>query len=462
MLGRMSLGVILVAILGIAVACGGDAVPDAGSAAEARVVVSRMGEDSLAVGLEFRGSESVSYARVLPQKHELQLADAGEGWWESSEVAVEALGVVRIGAGGAGFGLEGASRQAVEPECGVLLLGVGAESKLTVAAPTAAAGCADTRPQLEIAPGDSRPMLLRAALRIEGACAELRLDLRPEASGRGDWRSLSAGRICDLDQADKSAWQAGTTLAIPYHSEGGVLEARVVEGNVSAAVDGALLENQCGEVRLLHGFHSVWQQEQEAGGCDAAGTRLRWVLWVAHPPEPDDPVDNQQYQSYDWEQEVVANHLPPRWSERITMGQAARIVQALYRDFYGDTTEPPAVAAAPSDTDYIGMYNSESHTIELAPAGMTAAVVLHEAAHAMLRLSAELDAASRYYLAPRHGPRFIERLLVIWERYSEDLDVDAVRAAADWHDVDISGGFSLPPRGGESERQAVIEALSGE
>ena len=460
LLGRMTLAVVSVVFAGIVVACGGGAVPDAGPAAEVRVTVNRVSDDALAVGLEVRGAESDSYERVLPQKHELTLADAEQDWWESSEIAVAALGVVRIGAGSEGFGLDGASRQSVEPECGVLVLVAGAESKLVVTAPTAAAVCLDTGQQFEIAPGDSKPILLRAALRIESACADLRLDLRPQASGRGDWRSFPAGSICGLDQSAANEWQVGATLAIPYHSEVGVLEARVVNGSVSAAVDGVLLPNPCAQIWLIHGFRSVWQREQEAGRCDGTGTHLRWLLWVAHPPTPDDPEDRQQYQSYDWELEVVANYLPPHWLESITIRQAERIVRALYQDFYGDTAEPPAIAVAPSDADHLGAYDWESHTIELAPASITATLVLHEAAHAMLRLSAELDAVSRYYLASRHGPRFTQHLLAIWDRYSEDLDVEAIRAAADWHEVGIADGFSFPPRGGKAEREAVIEALS--
>lgn len=242
-----------------------------------------------------------------------------------------------------------------------------------------------------------------------------------------------------------------------------MLEVRPVAVGVSAAIDGELLRNPCGQVRLFRGFHSVWQGEEGAQGCDwGAPSRLRWLFPLARPPKPDDPEDRQQFQTYDWEREVAANLLPPAWSEPISLWQAARIVEVVYADFFGASASPPTVARAPGNADYTGQYDHEEHEILLAPDGMNALVVLHETTHAMLRLSAELDAASRYYLAARHGPAFTVRLIEVWSRYADGLDPDAIRTAAAWHDVSVGEASIFGPRGGEAERQAVIDAIPGE
>ena len=433
-------------------------------------MVSRVGSDGLSVGVEVRGSESESYERVLPERHELTVDQASEDWWKSSEFTVEALGVVRIGAGDEGFGVEGASRHAFQDECGVLLISNATTSDLLSARDVTASslffatppGCVSSRDWIEIEVGEPKAILIRAALRAEGDCALLRLDLRDRASGRGDWRELDAGTICELDRVEQDEWQAGPTLAIPYHAERGVLEVRPLAVGVSAAIDGELLRNPCGQVRLFRGFHSVWQGEEGAQGCDwGAPSRLRWLLWVAHPPTPDDPEDRQQFQAYDWEREVAVNLLPRAWLEPISLEHATRIVEAVYADFFGASATPPRVSAAPDNSDYAGQYDPEEHVILLSPDGMNALVALHETTHAMLRVSAELDAATRYYLAPRHGPVFVARLIRLWTRYSEGLDVDAIRAAAERHSVSVAETSLFRPRGGEAERQAVIEAIRG-
>ena len=165
---------------------------------------------------------------------------------------------------------------------------------------------------------------------------------------------------------------------------------------------------------------------------------------------------------YDWEWELEANVLPDEWFKPITGLHAQRIVRAVYADFFGDSAMPPDVRRAPPEAEYAGGYDAESHTIFLVPKAMNVALVLHETAHALLRLSAELDEATRYYLAPRHGPAFTARLIQLWIRYSEGLDVEAIRAAAEQHEVSVGEASLLGPRGGEAERQAVIEAIRSE
>ena len=281
---------------------------------------------------------------------------------------------------------------------------------------------------------DAQEMLMRVGLRTDDDCVALQLDLRQLESGRGDWRTLPAGMICDLDLDRARVWRAGSLLAIPYHSQGGLLEARPLGSGVSAAVDGEILPNDCGWVMLLYGYRSVWQVVRNRGECDSKEYQLAWVLRIAQPREPDDPEDRQQLHVYDWEWELEANVLPEEWFKPITGLHAERIVRAVYADFLGDSAMPPDVRRAHPDAEYAGSYDAESHTIFLAPKAMNVALVLHETAHALLRLSAELDEATRYYLAPRHGPAFTARLIQLWIRYSEGLDVEAIRAAAERHE----------------------------
>lgn len=461
MLGHVPLVALLATLAWFVSGCGGNEVPDAGPAGEVRVVVRSTGDGAVEVGVEGHSATLASYERTLPESNRVAVEDAAGDWWHSSEIAVEALGVVTIGAGTDGFGLQGATRHVVEIECRYLRIEYGGATALRFSSPTGY-NC-DTWEDLgEVMLSDSQAMLMRVGLRAEGNCVILQLDLRQRESGRGDWRTLPAGMICDLDLDRAGTWRASSLLAIPYYSQGGLLEARPLGSGVSAAVDGQMLQNDCGWVTLLHGRRSVWQMVQAPGECAADGYRLDWVLWVAEPGEPDDPLDRQQLQVYDWEWEVDTNLLPNEWFEPITGLHAERIVRAVYEDFFGNSATPPDVRRAPPDAEYAGSYDADSHTIFLAPQAMNVALVLHETAHALLRLSAELDEATRYYLAPRHGPAFVARLIMIWTRYSEGLDMEAIQAAAELHGVTIGEDLLTGPRGGEAERQAVIDAIRGE
>lgn len=458
MLGRVSLGALLVGLAWFSLGCGGGAVPDAGLAGEVRVLVRSIGDESIAVGLELRGASRATYERAMPESNRVRVEGATGAWWHSSELAIDALGVVLVGTGADGFGVVGTDRRVFDTGCRYFYIEPGANARLMFSAATGQ-NCDAGTESIQVGPSESKPLRLRVALRIDDGCAELRLDVRSRASGRADWRSLPAGSVCELDHA--TGWRAGRLLAVPYQEQGELLEVRLIGNRVSAAIDGVLLPTPCGWLTLFHGFRSVWQLELDPADCEADWTPLRWLMWVGHPPAPDDPADRQQLHVYDWEWEVEANYLPANWLELITGLHARRIVRAVYQDYYGDTATPPDVRRAAPDSEFSGAYDPESHTIFLIPQQMSAGLILHETVHAMLRVSAELDPALRYHLITRHGPVFVARLIEVWARYTDDLDVDAIRAAAEWHGVSIGETPLLGPRGGEAERQAVIEAIRG-
>lgn len=130
---------------------------------------------------------------------------------------------------------------------------------------------------------------------------------------------------------------------------------------MSAAVDGRILTTDCG-LTLQRGFRSVWEHRYE--GDDCSWERIDRVLEF-DGPEPNDPLDEQQYAVYDWEYEVAANLLTAAWRRPVTFDSAQAIVNAAYTDFYGSPDGAPQVTIAPNEQEYTGQYDPSPHAIQL-------------------------------------------------------------------------------------------------
>ena len=231
------------------------------------------------------------------------------------------------------------------------------------------------------------------------------------------------------------------------------------EGLLIVAADGRELLDRCRQAEFTKGSLALWVQLRATEDC----TQLRGLVLVAQAASLDGASWNEEFeqsgledaqrlQVYDWEHEITVNRMPAALTARAPQWRARRIVEAVFADLFGSAESAPAVEF-PAGAESSG-YDSEVHRISLARAGLSAWVVLHELAHALIA-AADRD---RYEQLEGHGPEFAAQLAYLWERYMPGFDAREARAAGALHGVE----FDDPPlraRAGVGGIRAVLEAL---
>ncbi len=427
---------------------------------EVRVTVRVDNRAEVVVALEGRDSEGQWGATAQPTDAIVEQREGEDGWWRSSVVTVEVQQAVLIWVEDGVFATE-PPVVGYADDCGILFVAPREEAEALSVSTVTGAACDRWSAPLDLTPpAELVGLTARIAARWSGDCVDLRIEV---GEGPGGRRSTPMSRVCGLAERVRAAAadgegfvpQAAAPVILPVLREGGAIELRMGgDYRMNAAVGGRILPTDCG-VQLERGFRSVWQHRYEGEACGWAS--LDRILELDDGPVPEDVLDEQQYEVYDWEYDVTSNLLGSGWTRSITFERAQEIVDAIYADFYGASDGAPRVMIAPEDQQFTGAYDSGRHVILLTPSGVRPYVVIHEAAHAMLRLS--LAAANAYYLESRHGPVFGALMIALWTRYAEGFDPEAARAFAGVYGVKLDHLFPIEPSGDEQTRRAVREAL---
>ena len=447
-----------------AAACGGgggDVPLLSAPGGEVRPTVAVDNRAEVVVALEVRGADGEWGATAHPQDREVEERGAGDDWWHSSEIVLEVGAAITLGVADEAF-LFNPPAAGLSDDCGILLVGPSEDDdqgSLFVSL-VGGAACAEWLPPLTVAASDESFMITtRIAAQWSGDCAAIRVEVRDRIDG---WRSLPASRLCGFEERVRAAAadgeglpsQPGATVVVPLSEDSRAIELRSTANGVSAGIDGRKLSTECG-LLLERGFLTIWQHRFDTDTCE--WVLLERIAELGDGPIPDDLLDEQQYKVYDWERDVAANLLSGEWRRTISLEQAKDIVSAIYNDFVGSAAEPPAVTAAPPGGEFAGAYDTAAHAIQLRPDGRAASVVLHETAHALLRLS--LPGEAGYYLAPRHGAEFAALLIALWERYASDFDAEGAALLADAYGVYVFPAPPIQPVGGAATREVVREAI---
>ena len=413
------------------------------------------------VALEVRDAAGEWGATAHPQDREVEERAAGDDWWYSSEIVLEVGAAITLSVEDGAFLFEPPAA-GLSDDCGILFVGPAEDDdqRSLRVSPVGGAACAEWLPPLTVTASDeSFSITTRIAAQWSGDCAAVRVELRDRIDR---WRSLPASRICGLAEriraaaADSEGFppRSGAAVIVPLSEDSRAIELRSIAGGVSAGIDGRKLSTECG-LQLDRGFLTIWQHRYDTDACEWAF--LERIAELDDGPAPADLLDEQQYKVYDWEYDVNFNLLFGEWRRPISLEQARDIVSAIYNDFAGSAAQPPAVTAAPPDAEFAGAYDTEAHAIQLRPDGRAASVVLHETAHALLRLS--LPGEAGYYLAPRHGAEFAALLIALWERYANDFDAESAALLADSYGVYVFPTSPIHPVGDAAAQQAVREAI---
>ena len=447
---RLALGLLLA--VAVAAACGGETPVLDAESGEVRIVVRADSEDAVLVGLERRNAAGEWDMRVSPDDQRLEL---GDDWRLSSGLTAVIPGSVAVTARFEGFEIDGVAE--LGDLCAILSLRPDTETRFTAPLWVVVHGgpeCDQTITTAEFTtPSEGIELDARIAARQRGNCVELRLDVRRPS---GAWRELSANAVCGLS-SDDGEWLAARAVGLPYQRDRDVIEVRHTGQRLSAALNGLLLATPCDMLTLQRGHRTLWLHRYDAETCKWAG--LERLNEFEGAPPPLDQLDFQQHAVYDWETEISANLLPALWQERLTLERAQAIADAVYRDFLGAGTEPPTVATSTERSDYTGAYYPELHVIELRSDGMRADVVIHETAHAMLRVAA--STVNAYYADPRHGPLFSSLMIALWARYAEGFDPEAALALADLYGVGVDDLLPFEAAGDAETLRVVLEAIAG-
>ena len=428
---------------------------------EVRPTVAVDNRAKVVVALEARGADGEWGPPAHPQDREVEERAAGDDWWYSSEIVLEVGAAIMLSVSEEAF-LFAPPAAGLSDDCGILFVGPPEDDdqRSLRVSPVGGAACAEWLPPLTVTASDeSFSVTTRIGAQWSGDCTAVRVELR-DRSDR--WRSLPASRICGLEGRIRAAAadgeglppRPGAAVIVPLSENSRAIELRAIAGGVSAAIDGRKLSTECG-LQLDRGFLTIWQHRYDTETCQWAF--LERIAALDDGPVLDDLLDEQQYKVYDWERDVAANLLSGEWRRPISLEQAEGIVNAIYNDFVGSTAQPPAVTAAPPGAEFAGAYDTEAHAIQLRPDGRVASVVLHETAHALLRLS--LPGEAGYYLAPRHGAEFAALLIVLWERYANDFDAESAALLADAYGVHVFPAAPIQPVGDAAAREAVREAI---
>ena len=353
---------------------------------------------SVVVALEARDAAGEWGATAHPQDREIEKRAAGGDWWYSSEIVLEVDAAITLSVKEGAF-LFDPPAAGLSDDCGILFVGPSEadEQRSLRISPVGGAACAEWLPPLTVTASDeSFSVTTRIGVQWSGDCAAVRVELRDRTD---HWRSLPASRICGLEERIRAAAadgeglppRSGAAVIAPLSENSRAIELRSTAGGVSASINGRKLSTECG-LHLERGFFTIWQHRYDIDTCEWAF--LERIAEIDDGPVPDDILDEQQYKVYDWERDVTANLLSGEWRRPISLEQAQGIVNAIYNDFVGSTAQPPAVTTAPSGAEFAGAYDPEAHAIQLRPDGRAASVVLHETAHALLRLSLHVMARS--------------------------------------------------------------------
>ena len=452
----------LIALTAALTACGdGDETPLLqASTSEVRATVRVNNQADLVVALEARGSEGLWGATTHPTDATVAEQEDGDDWWRSSAITVEVQQASIIRVEDRAFAIEPPIAGFTD-ECGVIFAGPSADAEGLAISEGTGEACDRWSPPFNFAPpAELVRLAVQIAARWSGDCVNLRIEVRDNSS---DWRPTPASYVCGLEERLRAAAadgeglfpQSAAPVSLPVSRRGGAIELRMGGPfGISAAVDGRILPTDCG-LQLQRGSRSVWQHRYKGGNCD--WTHIDRVFELDDGSAPVDPLDEQQYVVYDWEYEVVSNLLTAAWRRPITFDSAQAIANAVYTDFYGSSDGAPQVAIGSNEQEYTGQYNSSLHEIQLTPAGFRPYIVVHETAHAMLRLS--VGAANAYYLDARHGPLFAALMITLWTRYADGFDPEAARALAAAYKVQLNELVPITPIGDDQTRQAVIDAL---
>ena len=453
----------LIAVAIAAAACGGggEAPVLRAPGGEVRPTVAVDNRAKVVVALEARGADGEWGPPAHPQDREVAERADGDDWWYSSEIVLEVGAAITLSVADEAFLFE-PPVAGLSDDCGILFVGPSEadDQRSLRVSPVGWAACAEWLAPLTVtALDESFEITTRIAAQWSGDCAAVRVEVRDRIDR---WRSLPASRICGLAERIRAAAadgegfppRSGAAVIAPLSEDSRAIELRAIAGGVSAGVDGRKLSTECG-LHLERGFLTIWQHRYDTETCQWAS--LERVAELDDGPVPSDLLDEQQYKVYDWERDVTANLLSGEWRRPISLDQAQGIVNAIYNDFVGSAAQPPAVTAAPPGAESAGAYDTAAHAIQLRPDGRTASVVLHETAHALLRLS--LPGEAGYYLAPRHGAEFAALLIALWERYANDFDVEGATLLADAYGVHIFPASPIHPVGDAGTRQAAREAI---
>lgn len=454
----------LIAVVIASAACGGggDTPLLRAPGGEVRPTVAVDNRVKVVVALEARGATGKWGATAHPQDREVEERAAGDDWWYSSEMLLEVSAAITLSVEDEAFLIEPPAA-GFSDDCGILFAGPSErdDQRSLHISPVGGAACAEWLPPLTVtAPDESFNVTTRIAAQRSGDCAAIRVDVRDRINR---WRSLPTSRICGLEEQIRAAAADGEGLPsrpgaagiVPLSENSRAIELRSIASGVSAGIDGRKLSTECG-LQLERGFLTVWQHRYDTDTCE--WVFLERIVEIDDGPVPDDLLDEQQYKAYDWEQDVTSNLLSGEWRRPVSLDQAKDIVSAIYNDFVGSTAQPPVVAAAPPGAEFAGAYDTAAHAIQLRPDGRSASVVLHETAHALLRLS--LPGEAGYYLAPRHGAEFAALLIALWERYVNDFDAGSAALLADVYGVYVFPSPPIHPVGDAATRQAVREAIA--
>ena len=428
---------------------------------EVRPTVAVDNRASVVVALEARGAAGEWGATAHPQDREIEKRAAGGDWWYSSEIVLEVGAAITLSVAEEAF-LFAPPAAGLSDDCGILFVGPSEPDDLRSlrVSPVGGAACAEWLPPLTVtALDESFSVTTRIGAQWSGDCAAVRVELRDRTDR---WRSLPSSRICGLEERIRAAAadgegfpsRPGAAVIVPLSENSRAIELRAIAGGVSAGIDGRNLSTECG-LHLERGFLTIWQHRYDTETC--AWAFLERIAELGDGPVPDDLLDEQQYKVYDREHDVTSNLLSGEWRRPISLEQAQGIVNAIYNDFAGSRAQPPAVTAAAPGVEFAGAYDTEAHAIQLRPDGRAASVVLHETAHALLRLS--LPGEAGYYLAPRHGAEFAALLIALWERYANDFDAESAALLADAYGVHVFPAPPIHPVGDAAARQAVREAI---
>ena len=460
--GLLVIGALIALAIALAACGGGGETPLLQApTGEVRATVRVDNRANVVVALEARDSEGLWGATTHPNDATVQEREDGDDWWRSSAVTVDVRQPATVRIEDDTFIIEPPIAGYTD-DCATLFIGPGEDQGTLAVSPITGALCDRWAAPLNFAPpAESVRLTVQIAAHWKGDCVNLQIEIQRASN---DWRAMPASRLCGLEERRRAAAadgegfvsQSAAPVSLPV-SRVNAIELRVggIYG-LSAAIGGRILPTDCG-IHLHHGFLSVWQHRYEGQACE--WSYLSRILTIEDGPAPDDHLDQQQYHVYDWERDVVANLLTAEWRRPISLAQAQKIVTSIYNDFLDTTAQPPTLAAAHADAEFTGLYDTAKHQIQLRPDGLLPFVVLHETAHAMLRLT--LPGEAGYYLEPRHGAEFAAHLISLWSRYADDFDTEAAAAFADDYGVHIFPAPPIQPVGNAATRETVREAIAG-
>ena len=296
-----------------------------------------------------------------------------------------------------------------------------------------------------------------------GNLAELRVTARvPDDGGiefavqsrssDGDWGERILPRVRRFpNNATVGRWLYSSPVIVPGHVESD-LSIRIDDGGFVVRADGLEYSTPCDYlwIRRLSRVVSVTTEHPPDCRENAAPVTVlsRPAGQLSYLPE-----DPQRQLVYDWESTLDRSVLPTYLQDRIPLREAQAIAEAVYSDHFRGRERAPRVRLVGIGDlgEAAGQYSSGTHEIMIESGQVSAELVLHELAHALV--------ATAGLRGVGHDAEFVAQRMALWDRYLPDFDLTTARAAAAQQGVDLNATLPARATGGASQLAAVRAAI---